>query len=359
MNTHLELEVVAVLLGGYFVWNLGMFAVLLKRSMKWRERARISAELQPQIRQELVAYLAGSENGAVIKAFVDKSRRDVDEALLTFQGTVGGGARDRLCELSIQHALIYEWCTDARSKDPTRRRTAFARLAFVCAYEPCRRLAGDILQEALNDPDGEVRFYAWRSLVQSGSIEEIEKLFEAALSQSLLIRILLTEELRRYAVPLCERAAIWALQSNESERVLAALEMLVAWERAVPIPDLGNLIGHNDRRIRIQALRLAPLVPLEEADFAAIVRILVGDDPEAAVEAARTFGRLQFVGALPALARCLRSGNALLARTAAEALAQMPPLGWATLEEMTSSPSPITAGAAGESLDRAQRKARV
>jgi hypothetical protein len=357
--THLELTVVAVLLGGFAIWNFGMFGVTLLRSLKWRKQAELSAALQPEIRQELVAYLSGNDDPAKLKEFARRSRRDVADALMSFQGTVGGGARDSLCELSIELNLIHDWCAEARSKDPLRRRAAFARLAFVSAYEPCRRVAGDLMEKALNDADPEVRFFAWRSLVQSGSIEEVEKLFNAALSQALLIRILLTEELRRYAVPLCEHAVMRALTSEDKERVLACLEMLVAWERAVPVPDLHTLIDSSDRRIRIQALRLAPLVPLENADLGAIIRVLVGNDAEAAVAAAVAVGRLRFEEALPGLARCLRSGRADLARAAAEALAQMPPKGWATLEEMSASTNSLTAGAAGEALDRAQRKARV
>lgn len=355
--TQLEFTIAAVLLGAYAVWNLGMFVVTLLRSLKWRKQAVISAELLPQIRVELAAYLAGSENSDVLKEFSRKSRLDVAEALMSFQGTVGGGARDRLCEFSIEQTLIHDWCDDARSKDPVTRRPAFARLAFVCAYEPCRRLAGDLLKDALEDQDTEVRFYAWRALVQSGSTKEIEDLFEAALSQSLLIRILLTEELRRFAVPLCKRAVIKALNSPDPKNVLAALEMLVAWERAVPIPDLRLLIDHSDRRIRIQALRLSPLVPLEKPDLDAILDKLTGEEEDAAAEAAIAVGRLQYAPALPDLARCLRAGRSVLARAAAEALAQMPPKGWITLVEMCSSPNPITAGAAGEALDRAQRKA--
>ena len=187
MKTHLELTAVAVLLGGYFIWNLGMYMIALGRANKWRQRAKLSAALQPQIRQELVAFLSGSDNSATIKAFIAKSRRDVADALYSFQSTVRGGARDRLCELTIEHALIHDWCTDARSKDPMRRRTAFARLAFVCTYEPCRRVAGEIFERALNDADSEVRLFAWRTLVQSGTPEEIERLFESALSQSLLV----------------------------------------------------------------------------------------------------------------------------------------------------------------------------
>jgi len=335
------------------------FLVTMTRAKRARARAKLSIELQPQIREELANFLAGANNLSTIQDFVKRSRGDVADAMLSFQATVRGGARDRICQLSIDLSLIDEWCEDTRRKDIARRRTAFERLAFVCAYEPCRRIGGGLLETALNDTDAEVRFHAWRWLVKSGTINDIEKMFEAALSQSLLVRILLTEELRRHAMRLCERAVVWALQSNESSQVLAALEMLVTWERAVPIPDLSRLIEHNDRRIRIQALRLAPLVPLEKQDHAAIVRVLTGEDAELAVEAARTVGQIRLQAACADLARCLRSGDALLARTAAEALAQMPPIGWTTLEEMVSSTDAITAGAAGEALDRAQRKAKV
>ena len=130
-------------------------------------------------------------------------------------------------------------------------------------------------------------FCAWRALAQSGGTGEIERLFRAALTQPLLIRILLTEELRRYAVPLCERAVMLELKSDDKERVLACLEMLVAWERSVPVPDLRFLIEHSDRRIRVQALRLAPLVPMEIADLTSLVHVLLGDDAEEAAAAAR------------------------------------------------------------------------
>jgi len=359
MITDLELALTGVVLTALLAGCLMQFLVTMTRAKRARARAKLSIELQPQIREELANFLAGANNLSTIQDFVKRSRGDVADAMLSFQATVRGGARDRICQLSIDLSLIDEWCEDTRRKDIARRRTAFERLAFVCAYEPCRRIGGGLLETALNDTDAEVRFHAWRWLVKSGTINDIEKMFEAALSQSLLVRILLTEELRRHAMRLCERAVVWALQSNESSQVLAALEMLVTWERAVPIPDLSRLIEHNDRRIRIQALRLAPLVPLEKQDHAAIVRVLTGEDAELAVEAARTVGQIRLQAACADLARCLRSGDALLARTAAEALAQMPPIGWTTLEEMVSSTDAITAGAAGEALDRAQRKAKV
>jgi HEAT repeat protein len=149
------------------------------------------------------------------------------------------------------------------------------------------------------------------------------------------------------------------LGSRDQGRVLACLDMLVAWERAVPVPDLRFLIEGTDRRIRIQALRLAPLVPLENADLNAIIRVLLSDDAEAAAAAAMAVGRLRFAEALPELARCVRANVPALARAAAEALAHMPPKGWTTLEELGASPNPLTAGAAVEALALARRKARV
>ncbi len=355
----LELSVVASLLGGFAIWNCGMFAVILLRALKRSKQLRLSEELQPHIREELVARLSGSGDRPELNAFYERSRRDVSEALMSFQGTVSGGALDRLCEIAIDLGLIKDWCADARSRNLLRRRPAFARLAFACAYEPCRRLAGDLLEAALDDTDPEVRFHAWRALARSGTIVEIERLFGASLSQPLLIRILLTEELRRFAVPLCERAVIRALQSDDKARVLACLEILVAWERSVPIPDLRFLIEHSDRRIRIQALRLSPLVPMEPADLHSVMQALLGEDVEAATAAATACGRLQFEQAMPELARCMRSKQPALARAAAGALALMPPRGWTTLREMLASPNPLTAGAAAEALESAQRRARL
>jgi hypothetical protein len=352
----LELKVIAALLGGYAVWTFGMFAVALMRGIKRRKEARLSAELEPVIREELAAYVSGAGNLPKLKELCERSRRDVSDVLMSFQGTVAGGALALLCQSSIELGLIHDWCAEARAKHPIRRRRAFDRLAFMCAFEPCRRLAGDLLREALDDPDPEVRFYACRSLAQTGSMAQIGRLFEASLSQPLLTRILLTEVLRRFAVPLCEREVMLALNSENTERVLACLEMLVAWERAVPIPDLHILIRSPDRRIRLLALRLAPLVPLETVDLNAIIPMVMDSDLEAATGAAVLLGRLRVEDALPTLARSLRFGDATLARASAEALALMPPKGWTTLQEMSSSSNPLAAGVASEALAQVRQR---
>lgn len=357
--TGIEFSIAGVLLGLYCVLMFGLFLVALLRGWLWSRRSRASAALQPEIQEALVDHLAGSADLARIERLARTSRRDVAEAITSFQGTVGGSALDRLCDLALKLGLVHDWVSDAHSRDSVRRRAAFARLAFISVFEPCRRVTGDLMLQALNDSDPEVWLWACRSAIVSGTGEQIEAVFEVAVTESLLFRILLTEALRRHAAPLCEHAVPEALRSSDSKRVLGALDILVAWERAIAIDNLRDLLDHRVKDIRIQALKLAPLVPLTPEIRTAIVRALTDTDPEISTAAALSAGRLQIEEALPLLARMLRLAPAELARTAASALAEMPPRGWQALEELSASANPVTAAAAAGALGRARRKAGV
>jgi hypothetical protein len=349
--------VAALLLGGYALFFAVMLAVLARRASRVRLQAATAEALVPEIRDALVDYLAGSNDDARIREFVHTNRLDVGNAVLSFQGTVSGSARDRLCDLALELALVHDWGQDTRSREPAVRRMAYARLAFVSAYEPCQRVVGDLVTRALDDADPEVRLPAARALVRSGTIAEIGQVFELAASQNLLIRILLTEDLRRYAAELCANTVPALLKSGDPKRVLAVLNMLVAWERALPLAGLHELLDCRDHEIRIAALRLAPLVPLTPENQRAILRELTDSDSEVSTAAALTAGRLRLQEGMPSLARCVRTGTAELARMAASAMAAMPPRGWETLEELAGGPNPAAAFIASAALDKARRKA--
>jgi hypothetical protein len=355
--TGIELSVAALLLGGYALFFGVLFGVLAVRASRVRREAATAEALVPEIRDALVDYLAGSNDETRIREFVHTNRLDVGNAVLSFQGTVSGSARDRLCNLALELALVHDWGQDTRSKEPAVRRTAYARLAFVCAYEPCQRVVGDLVTRALEDADPQVRLPAARALIQSGNIAEIGRVFELAASQNLLIRILLTEDLRRYAAELCANAVPAILKSGDPKRILAVLNMLVAWERALPLAGLHELLDCRDHEIRVAALRLAPLVPLTPENQRAILRELTDSDSEVSTAAALTAGRLRLQEGMPSLARCVRTGTAELARMAASALAAMPPRGWETLEELAGGPSPAAAFIASVALDKAKRRA--
>jgi hypothetical protein len=355
--TSLEFSVAGILLAFFGLLMFALFLIAMVRGLVARRRSRASAAVLPDIREALIDHLAGSDDLSRIQRMASTNRRDLGDAMVGFQGTVGGSALDRLCDLTLNLALVNDWVRDAHSRDAVRRRTAYARLAFVSVYEPCRRVTGDLLFHALHDSDPEVWLCACRAVIQSGTGEQIEAVFERAVTESLLARILLTEALRRHATPLCEHAVPEALRSKDSRRVLAVLDVLVAWERAIAIDNLRDLLEHRVKDIRIQALRLAPLVPLVPENRGAIVRALTDTDPEISTAAALSAGRLQIAEALPLLARMLRLAPAELARTAAAALAEMPPRGWQALEELSASANPVTAAAAAGALGRARRKA--
>jgi hypothetical protein len=358
--TRIAFSAGAFLVGSYALLLTSLFAAALWRGLAWRRRKKAADAVRPAMSEALVLYLAGSNETAALRSFASTHRRDLTEAVVAFQNTVGGETRDRLCNLALDLGLVNDWCEETRSRDPIRRRTAFARLAFACAYEPCHRVAGDLLALGLRDEDREVRLAACRALLQAGEMPNVEKVFEFAVSHSLLVRILLAEDLRRYAIPLCRRAIPKALKSPDPRRTLATLEMVAAWERAMPLGDLDELLLHRDREIRVCALRLASITPTTGPNRAAILRLLAEEeDTEVRTGAALAAARLKIEEALPLLARCVRLGPAELARTAADALAGMVPKGREVLQDLSRGAEPATAAAASEALARAQAQGDI
>ena len=356
--TRIVFSVAACLWGAYALFLTAMFGVLWSRASGRQKRAVSTKSQTPQIREALVDYLSGSNDQTRIREFVRTNRQEVADAILDFHGTVGGSARDRLCDLALEFSMVHDWCQEAHSKDQWVRRKAYVRLSFVCAYEPCRRVAGDILMLALKDEDPEVRLAAARALVQSGTIQELGQVFNLAVTQSLLIRLLLAEDLRRHAAGLCSQAVPAVLNGGNIPQTLAALQILVAWERALPLSNLHKLLDSSNLEIRLEALRLAPMVPLTPENRAAVLRLLHEGDHDENNLAALAAGRLRLQEALPALARCLRTGTAELARVAAAAMAEMPPKGWQTLQQLadgTDTSALIAAGA----LERGRKRAGV
>ena len=352
--TEAALRIAALLMGVYAFVILALFGAALIRGLRWKEQTRLTAELLPQIRTSLVDYLAGNDDLAPLRRFLKLSRRDVLTAILSFQNAVSGSARDRLCGLALDLELLDEWRREIRSRDVARRRAAFAVIAFVYAFEPCRRAVGDLLADSLEDRDWEVRVYCAQALARFGSPAEVAVIFRMAAKENLLTRILLAEPLRPHALELSKAAVPDELRSGDAARVLAALQIVVAWERALPLSGLDEWMLHPDPEIRIQALRAAPLVTASRENELAIMRSLADPNPEVAMAAAAVVGRLQITAAIPLLVQCLSGGNTALARTAAAALAALPPQGWQTLEDLAAGSDPVIVSLAAD----AQRQVR-
>jgi HEAT repeat protein len=350
------LPAVALLMAAYAIWALGALGIAVVRARSWRSRALASADVQPRIREALVEFLAGNNDLAVLRAFVRSHPDDLCDGVLSFSRTVGGGARDRLCELTLELGLVSDWMENTRSRDVAVRRAAFERLAFVSIFEPCRRMIGDRMIEALRDADREVRLSAVAAVTRAGNMADVERVFEMALTEGLLARILFTEPLRPHVYLLSTTAVSAVLRSHDPARIAAALEILLACQRALPLEGMAPLMLGLDQRIRVAALKLAPLVAVLPENQQALIECLSESNPEVLAAAASSIGKLQLTQALPHLARLLRTGANGPARAAAAAMAEMPPTGWKTLEELSTSSNASTAAAAGEALERARAR---
>jgi HEAT repeat protein len=350
--TETVLRAAAVLMGVYAVVIFALFGAALIRGLRWKEQTRQTAALLPQIRGALVDYLAGKDDLEPLRRFLKMGRADVLTAILSFQNAVSGSARDRLCGLALDLELLFEWRHEIRSRDVARRRAAFAVISFVYAFEPCRRAVGDLLADSLEDRDWEVRVCSAQALARFGSPAEVVVVFRIAAGESLLTRILLAGPLRSHALELSIAAVPDELRSGDVARILATLQIVVAWERALPLSGLDELMLHPEREIRIQALRVAPLVTASRENESAVMQSLADPDPEVAMAAAAVVGRLRIKAAIPLLVQCLSGGNAALARTAAAALAALPPQGWQTLEELAAGGDPTTVSLAADVLRR-------
>ena len=341
----------------HLLFLLLLLAMVTIRAGILRARRAAAAQIRSELHAAMVEFLAGGKDDSILRRYGPTQRPNIAAAILLFQGTVGGSARDRLCGLALDLGLVQQWCNEGRSRDVVRRRAALANLAFACGYEPCRRVAAEVIQLALKDDDEEVRLSACRSVLTAEDPAQIKRLFELALQPNLLTRIVLTEDLRRHALALAAGPVRVALRSGEALRARATLDILVAWERAIPLDDLREFLEHRERDIRVLAFRMASFVSLDFESRLALVRSL--QDKDAAIRglAIVAVGRQKMTEAIPELARCLRCEGLQQARQAAAALGAMPPQGWRALEELSTHSNPVTALAASEALARARKEA--
>ncbi len=331
--------------------------VQISRGRARRKQTAESEAARPILQDAFVPFLAGGKDETAIRKYFASQREDVVEALLLFQRTVGGSARDRLCQLALDLKLVQEWRQEAESPDVVRRRQGLSRLALVGTYEPCREVAGDLLARALKDPDEEVRLAAARGLVQAGQTADIERVFLLALGTDPLTRIVLTEDLRRHAMTLCAQTAPRLLGSGTLHQIRSLLEIVVAWERAIPLQQLLPLLEHRERDVRVLAFRLAPLAPPDQQNHSCIIQGLNDEDLEIRTLAVIAVDRMKITDALPKLALCMRRGPIDVARHAAAALANMSHTGWRTLEELSTGPVAVAAQAAREVLEKRKERA--
>ena len=170
------LYAMVALLGACILFLLVLLLVAMRRTGRSPRRAA-SAGVRPALQAALVEFLAGG---------TDDSFSAVTSAPTPpISPTPSCCFKPRWAAAPATASALWRWTSGwsaagaprARRHDVVRRRSAFANLAFAFAYEPCRRVAGDLLVEALNDSDEEVRLSACRGLVLAGDEARSSDLF--------------------------------------------------------------------------------------------------------------------------------------------------------------------------------------
>lgn len=326
-----------------------LFGHVLLRLRASKKRSKSASDVRLQIDEHLMVYANGNSDVSTIARLADRQARAVEESILRYHGELNGYAATRLCELAFRLGFVEQWCRAAHSRKASVRRIAFLRITGFLKYEEVRRITGRIPELALADDDPDVQLAAARALAESGDRQSIERAFQFLLnSYSPMVQAVLTPALRRHAVELCETAVPAALNSGSAEGLAHKLRLLVSWECSLPLPDVSPLSEHFDASVRLQAVRLLPLLPATPENETALLRRLSDEDDSVILAAVTAAARLKCDRAVPLLASCLRRKSAKLARAAAAALAGMPPEGLQVLEGYVNNSDAIAAEAARE-----------
>lgn len=241
-----------------------------------KKKQQTPAEVQTEIMGGVGTYLCGNTDLSRLRLLAAEYPDEMQEALIRYEGLVAG-QRDDVANLAIALGFVQGWWYDAQSRDVEERRAAFVSLGAFARQEPVRRMISEVAVKGFRDEDAEVRLQAARVLVATGEQLAVERVFEGALSLAPDARIALSGELAPFAAMLCQGAIPRSLASDNP---LPALQILNAWQNALPLAGLGSLTQHEDRAIRLEAVRLLRYLPSNPGNEKAISAALIDEDEE-------------------------------------------------------------------------------
>jgi HEAT repeat protein len=326
---------------------IAMLGVSCFTKLTRRLREVQMARVAPGIRELLALHAAGKDCGREIGRLRRTYPREVEQCLAEFLRMVRGCGREALSHLAADLHFIKKWQRDCNSRSKSRRRDAVAHLALVSRNFTVQTLLG-----ALRDADESFRLHTARAMVTNADSAELAQIFALAVNGPLVTRIILAEDLRPYAIELAKDAIPAALAGGETGPVLAVLEILRAWSKFLPLPEVYPLLRHPSRTVRAGALDILPFMARSAQIEAEIIHALSDPVEEVRSAAARAAASIGVNNALPFLARRLRDPDAGAAAAAAYALAQLGPDGCRILEQETLTESLLAASAALEALER-------
>lgn len=301
----------------------------------------------PMIRERMIAHILGDDARVDLRELFVRSPAAVERCAEDLLAAISGSELERMSELVQELNLVDRWRDRSRRGGIEFRRRAIANLARLTLPR-----VNTILREALTDPEDSIRLEASRALLRADGMDDVERIFELATRDTLFLRAILVEDLRPHALTLSEQAIPRVLGSGPPEQARVALEIIEAWQKSLPVPDVGALLRHPRAELRAQALRVLPYASADVDIAREIALALEDENTEVQIAALGVAGRLGLVAVVPALGRQLRHADRRVAVAAAYALADIGPQGWTTLESVIREGDADAAPPALEALER-------
>jgi HEAT repeat protein len=309
---------------------------------------RRAEKIYPLIREKLATYTLGDDEIAELQHLNADYPHEVEHCLAEFLTSVVGEPQTRLSALATKFGLVKKWQRQCRSFNPATREQAILRVGQLVSPE-----VNEVLLKALDDREAAVRAEAYRALIRAAKPEQIAKVFSCITHESLLMNALLADELQPHALFLVKTVIPEIVASGDMQKIIATFELLAAWKKVLPLPDVLHLLDHPQAEVRAKSLRALSYTSAGEELENRIVKAF--SDPEDLVKVAAAYAaaRLKIGHALHELEHCLQDQNAELRRASAYGLAQIGGRGIKVLErEMLSTTNKYAAATALEMLER-------
>jgi HEAT repeat protein len=322
--------------------------LLLSARAYARLKESLHEQIRPAIRDRVLALALEGESWSSEPPRRGPARQVLEENIADALTAVKAAGRERVARFAIQHGFAAQWQDALSSDSKNERKRAISLLGLISP------VAGNAaLFAAIRDSDSGVRGQAYRALLMAGDTLSAEQVFQAVLRESLLIRALLADDLKRHAGYLLAHTIPRLLESATPAEAARCFEVLIAWKRAVPSFDVRPwLTREQDRLLAPLVLALLPYVLTEDSIADYVRAALENADSEVRRAAAEAAGRLKLARLIPALEAALFAERRV-AVTAANALARIGEAGELVLEKIVVSADRKAAAVAMEALEHA------
>jgi HEAT repeat protein len=317
------------------------------RKLLEETKTKRAEKIYPVIREKLALYTLGEDDIGELQHLNTDYPNEVERCMAEFISSVVGEPQTRISVLALKIGLVKKWRRQCRSFNPATREEAILRMGQLDSIE-----VDDVLLKALDDGEAAVRGEAYRALIRVAEPEHLAEVFKRITGESLLIRALLVDDLQPHALFLVRKVIPEIVASGDTKKIIATFELLAAWKKVLPLPDVLHLLDHPQPEVRAKSLQALSYTSAGEELEERIIQAFHDSDNAVKLAAAYAAARLKVVRALGELESCLHDKSEEVRRAAAYALAQIGAQGLGVLEREMLSKNKYVATTALEMLER-------